>query len=194
MRNLLVGAVAALLVGCATAVKIESGQHTVGARLVFNLDGAWNQINAPGLGAAQVWTMEGLPIDQLLVYSGIKDGEDINANTVAGSRAAERKPFSFRASMQPDEIVSLFERMLTRDGSTFRLVKLQPASFAGGKGFRFEYGVTRKVDGAQLSGLGYGIVDQGELFAIVYIAPRLTFFSRHQARVERMAAGAKLKL
>jgi hypothetical protein len=95
--------------------------------------------------------------------------------------------------MQPDEIVSLFEGMFTRDGSTFKLARLEPANFGGRKGFRFEYGLTRKVDSAQLSGVGYGVVDSGELFAIIYLAPRLTFFPRHKQRVERMAMSSKLK-
>ena len=131
---------------------------------------------------------------QLLVYSGIKEGEEITANTVAGRPEAERKTIKFRAAMQPDEVVSMFEAMFTRDGSTFKLEKLEPASFGGVKGFRFEYTFTRKVDGAQLRGLGYGVVDRDTLFAMVYMAPRLTFFPRHQARVEQMASSAKLKI
>jgi hypothetical protein len=95
--------------------------------------------------------------------------------------------------MQPDEIVAMFEGMLTRDGSSFKLVKLEPASF-GEKGFRFEYQLIRKVDNVQLSGIGYGSVSKGELFAIVYLAPRLTFFSRHQGRVEQIARDARLKI
>ena len=148
--------------------------------------------------SSDLWTMEGLPIDQLLVYSGIKDGEDLIANTVGGGgggAAPATPPMTrFRASMRPDEIVGAFEGMFTRDGSAFVLAKLEPWAFAGGKGFRFEYTFTRKVDGAQLRGLGYGVVDRDTLFAMVYMAPRLTFFPRHQARVEQMASSAKLKI
>jgi hypothetical protein len=50
------------------------------------------------------------------------------------------------------------------------------------------------VDNVQLSGIGYGSVSKGELFAIVYLAPRLTFFSRHQGRVEQIARDARLKI
>ena len=45
---------------------------------------------------------------------------------------------------------------------------------------RFEYALTRKVDNVELLGLGYGTVSKAELFAIVYMAPRLTFFARHR--------------
>jgi hypothetical protein len=180
-----------LLAGCASMSKVDSGERTVGERLVMTLEGAWNQISAPGLGPAQTWTMEGLPVDQLLVYSGLRDGQAVHAEGAGGQG---RKSFVFRATMQPDEIVALFEGMLTRDGSTFRLVKLEPAAFAGGRGFRFEYALTRKFDGVQLSGLGYGVVDKGELFALVYLAPRLAFFARHQGRVEQIARSARMKI
>ncbi len=189
MRNLVTVLLVAALAGCVAAVKVESGQKALGERMVVTLDGAWNQINAPGLGPAQVWTMEGMPVDQLLIYTGLKTDEAIHAERSDGNT----KSFKFRSGMQPDEIVALFEGMLTRDGSSFKLVKLAPATFGGGKGFRFEYGLTRKVDNVQLSGIGYGMESRGELFAIVYMAPRLTFFSRHETRVERIARSALVK-
>jgi hypothetical protein len=192
MKTLLTPLLILLLAGCASVVKVESGDTTVDSRLVVTLEGPWNRIVAPGLGPAQIWTMEGMPVDQLMIYSGLKDGLAIHEErTGAGSSAP--KSFVFRSPMQPDEIVSLFEGMLTRDGSSFTLVKLEPATFVGIKGFHFEYTLTRKLDSARLSGLGYGAVSNGELFALVYQAPRLTFFPRHQAKVDQMARSARLK-
>ena len=106
---------------------------------------------------------------------------------------SDKKSFDFHAGMQPDQIVALFEGMLSRDGSTYRLTKLEPAVFGGAKGFRFEYALTRKVDNVQLSGVGYAAVDRGELFAIVYMAPRLAFFGRHAPTVEAIARSAHIK-
>ena len=47
--------------------------------------------------------MEGLPVDRLLLYSGLKDGEAIHATNEGASNA---RRFSFRADMQPDEIAT----------------------------------------------------------------------------------------
>jgi hypothetical protein len=110
-----------------------------------------------------------------------------------GPGSGSRKSFNFRSTMQPDEIAALFEGMLTRDGSSYKLVKLEPAIFGGHKGFRFEFSLIRKYDNVQLSGVGYGAVSKGELFAIVYMAPRLAFFARHAASVENMARSARVK-
>jgi hypothetical protein len=189
MRILIAVALAALA-GCASVAKMESGQQTVGERLVVNLEGAWNHVTGPGIGPAHTWTMEGLPIDQLLIYTGIKDGQLVHQADTSG----RRKNFSFRATMQPEEVVAMFEGMLTRDGSVFKLVKLEPMDFGGQKGFRFEFSLTRQVDNVQLQGLGFGAVAKGELYALLYSAPQLGFFPRHQRSVEQMARSAKLKL
>jgi hypothetical protein len=66
-------------------------------------------------------------------------------------------------------------------------------SFGVEKGFRFEYSVVRRSDHAVLSGVGFGAVSKGELFALLYHAPRLAFFPRHQPRVEQIARSARLK-
>ena len=189
MRLTLIAIFAAIVAGCATVSKIDSGEQTIGERMLVTLEGAWNHVNVPGMGPAQVWTMEGLPVDQLLVYAGIK-----NEETVHPAGRSGQKNFAFRSAMQPDEIVAMFEGMLTRDGSQFKLVKLEPASFGGEKGFRFEYSIVRRVDNAQLSGVGFGAVSKGELFALLYHAPRLAFFARHQPRVEQIARSARLKI
>jgi hypothetical protein len=188
MRNLLAVLVLAVLAGCATVNKMETGPQNIGERLTFHLDGAWNHVALPNQGPAQTWTMEGLPVDTLLIYSGLKDGEALHRPGFGG-----QKSLNFRASMQPDEIVRLYEGMLTLDGSQFELTKLEPATFGGEKGFRFEYTLTRKVDGVTLSGFGYSTVSKGELFALLYQAPRLTFFSRHKDRVEQIARSARVK-
>lgn len=185
--RLLLAALACLLAACASVNKVESGQRLLGERLSLTLEGAWNHVDVPG--PAQIWTMEGLPIDQLLLYPGLKDGALLHT----ANRDGTAKSFAFRASMQPDEIVALFEGMLTRDGSAFKLVRLEPAHFGGVPGFRFEYSLTRKIDNVQLSGFGYGAVDRRELYAAVYMAPRLSFYARHQARVEQIARSARLK-
>jgi hypothetical protein len=83
--------------------------------------------------------------------------------------------------------------MLTRDGSSFQLEKLEPAEFLGGTGFRFEYSLNRKVDDVPMRGLAYGTVRKGELFVIHYSAPRLVFFPRYVGRVEGLVRSAQLR-
>lgn len=177
------------LAGCAPVVtKVETGDRAIGDRMTVRLEGPWNHISARGMGPAETWTMEGLPVDQLLLYSGIRDGQAVHEEM-----GGEQKNFSFRSSMRPDEIVVMFEGMLTRGGSSFKLIKLEPAGFGGIKGFRFEYALTRKLDGVQLNGFGYGAVSKGELFAILYMAPRLGFYPRHAPQAEQISRSARVQ-
>jgi hypothetical protein len=194
MRRLLLVLLAFELAGCAVPTKMEkvdSAQQNVGARLEMTLAGAWNHFQSAQIAPARVWTMEGLPVDELRVYAGVKSGEAIDAG---GPAVAGAKKIEFRAGMQPDEIVAMFEGLYTKGGSTFKLDKLEPWSFGGEKGFRFEFTFTRKVDGVVNLGVGYGAVSKGELFALLYVAPRLSFFPRSKGKVEQIARSARLKM
>jgi hypothetical protein len=178
-----------LAAGCAPSMtRVERGSNLLGDRLTLELDGAWNSIQLTG-NPARIWTMEGLPIDQLLVYTGLSDGEAIHAPI----RAGDEKSFVFRSGMQPDEIVGLFDGMLSRGGSNFKLTRLEPARFGGVPGFQFDYELVRKVDNVRLLGIGYVAVDRGALFALVYHAPRLAFFPRHATTVRKIAEQAAIK-
>jgi len=190
MKNLLILILVMLLAACASVKKVESGANLVGERLSLKVDGNWNHLDFPGIKPAQVWTMEGITIDELLVYSGIRDGQPMHAESPSGSK---QKDFVFRKTMQTEEIVSMLEGVLSRDGSTFKLIKLEPYPFGGKKGFRFEYERIRKVDSVQMRGVGFGAIDKDELFALVYQAPRLTFFPRHQSRIEGIAQAVVIK-
>jgi hypothetical protein len=178
-----------LLSACVSVEKVASGPRNVGERMTVTIEGPWNNINLPR-SPAQHWTMEGLPVDQLMLYSGLKDDGLLHAE-LAGE--AEAKSFRFRSSMAPDEIVSAIEGMLTRDGSGFTLTRLEPANFGGHKGFRFEFQLVRKTTNLYLKGIGYGAVSKGELFAMIYSAPRLAFFDRHIATVEKVGASARIR-
>jgi hypothetical protein len=190
MKQILVVFAALLLGACASIKKVESGANTLGERMSITVDGNWNHLDFSGLKPAHVWTMEGIAIDELLVYPGISDGQAMHPEFSANSK---KKDFTFRKTMQTEEIVSMFEGVLSRDGSTFKLRKVEPFAFGGKKGFRFDYERVRKMDGVRLQGIGFGAVDKGELFALVYEAPRLTFFPRHQARVEAIAKAVTIK-
>jgi hypothetical protein len=137
----------------------------------------------------EVWTAEGLPLDQLHFYSGLAPGQPL---ALAGQRAALQVP-TFREGLQPHEVVELYETVATLDGSTFQREKLSPAHFAGGEGFRFEFTLIRSTDQVTLRGAGFGAVRGGKLYLVVYLAPRLHFFDQHIHEVETMVASARIR-
>jgi hypothetical protein len=125
----------------------------------------------------------------LQFFVGVKDGSPL----VARAGGDDKRPLTFRAAMEPHEIVALFQTMLTTDGSSFTLDRLDPAPFLGGQGIRFEFSLVRRFDEVRLAGFGYARVVNGELHAILYKAPRLGFYPRYRPQVEKMAQSASLR-
>lgn len=190
MKHLFIIAAVIALAGCGTVRKVETGSNTVGERFTMHLEGPWNHVDFPGIKPGQVWTMEGVTVDELVIYSGIKDGQVMHPENSAQSK---KQNVVFRSNMPTEQIVSMFEGVFTRDDSIFKLMRVEPSTFGGKKGFLFEFERIRKTDNLRQLGFGYGAVDNGELFSLVYIAPALTFFPRHQARVEAIAHSAFIK-
>jgi len=189
-RRALLTVAALALAGCASVSKIEVGEITVKNRLAVTTTTAWNQFER-GLGDdTPTWTKEGITIDALQFYVGIKDG-GLLAATPSNTKGVA--PLIFKAGMQPAEVVALYQGLVTRDGSSFILNRIAPMDFVGVTGFRFEYELTRKIDDVRLQGVAYAGVRNGELFMINYSAPRLRFFATYAPQAETLARSARVK-
>jgi hypothetical protein len=182
--------VALVLAGCAAVSKVDTGETLVKNRLAVQVATPWNKFERGQSDNTTTWTVEGVTVDALQFYVGVKDGE-LLAPTPSNRKGSE--PLTFKATMQAADVVALFQSLLTRDGSSFTLDKLEQADFVGTRGFRFEYSLVRKFDDVRLRGLAYGAVRNGELFVINYSAPRLAFFPKHVGQVETIAQSAKVK-
>ena len=182
--------IAVLLAGCAAAVKVGQGEAIVAERIGVPTDAAWNQLRGgfTGTNSAAVWTTEGLTIDQVNFFVGVKDG-----GALAQNAGKEQRPVNFKASMQGHDLATLFESFYTRDGSSFKLDKLEPVNFLGQSGWRTQFTLVRKFDDVKLTGTIWATVRNGELFAITFAAPTLGFYPRLAPKVEQIAAGARFK-
>ncbi|HEX6829791.1 MAG TPA: hypothetical protein VF104_12530 [Burkholderiales bacterium] len=189
MKRLL-GMLAVLLVaGCAAFAAVGPGPVTVGNEMTVSLDGKWNR--APSMFApakGEMWTAEGVPVDRLVFFVGLAEGDALMKLRGAG----DKKLPPFRAVMNPSEIAEFYEAYATADGSSFALKKLEPAPFAGGEGFRFEFEMLRKSDELAMAGVGYGAVRGGKLYLIVFTAPRVHFFPKYLPLVEAIARSTRI--
>lgn len=189
-RTLLAAAAVLLAAGCAQVSQVASGDVTLRERLVVTVDKPWNQFER-GMGDnTPTWTQDGITVDALRFYVGLKDGE-LLAPTPSEPKGS--KPLAFRAKMQPGDVVTLLEGLMTRDGSTFQVDRLGPTPFLGTNGFKLEFSGVRKSDEVRLRGAAWGAVRNGELFMITYTAPRLSFFERNLPSVEAIAKSARTR-
>jgi hypothetical protein len=191
-RGLLRAAVAVAavsLAGCAAVSHVTKGDVTLRDRLVVTVDQPWNQFER-GLGDnTPTWTQDGITVDALRFYPGLKDGE-LLAPTPTQDKGA--KPLAFKSAMSPREVVALFEALHARDGA-FTLTRVAPEPFVGTNGMRFEFTLVRQVDEVTLQGVGWLAVKDGALYAITFAAPRLAFFPRHAKLAEALARTARVK-
>jgi hypothetical protein len=182
------------LAACAPMAMVVPGPATVRDDFSVNVDASWNRLTFPGIvymapGASEIWTAEGIPLDVLAFYIGVREGDSLGRVLERGA-----KPLPpFRASMTPHEITELYELLVTQDGSAFKLERLAPQPFGGVEGFRFEFSLTRRRDSLALSGVGYGAVAGGGLTLMTFAAPKLHYYAKLLPRVEAIAASARIK-
>jgi hypothetical protein len=176
--------------GCAQMSQVASGEVVVSGRMVVSLDKPWNQFEQVMGDGIPTWTQDGVTVDTLKFYVGLKNGGLI-AETPSEPKG--QAPLAFRSTMQTAEIVTLFERLYSRGGSSFTLEKVVPQRFVDTPGFRFEFSSIRKSDDVRLRGVGWGAVRNGELFAITYTAPRLSFYPSGLPSATAIANSARVR-
>ncbi len=188
MRWLLLGSIL-FLTSCAAMTKVGPGEVTIKEQMVAKLDSSWNRLEARGAQKTEIWTTDGLPLDNLMFYVGVKDGDPL----VELQNRQEKQQPRFHATMQPHEIVELFDAVTAENGTRFKLDKLSPMQFAGGNGFRFDFTQIRKGDEVELKGVGYGALRAGKLYLMVFRAPKIFYFGKHIERVEAVARSVQVR-
>ncbi len=187
VRHWLLAFVVVLVCGCAIPFEVYEGEATVGGAMVVTADKGWNHlvvIDRPWTA----WTHDGPVIDELRFWAAMPDGQPI-----APTDNREQRPLSFRRTMQAHDLVALFAGLQARDGSAVTLEKMEPAQFVGVQGVRFRFSMLRSSDDTRLSGVGWAAVRGEQLYAMTFIAPRLDFFARYEAQVERIAKSARAR-
>ncbi|GAB3757041.1 hypothetical protein GCM10028796_00510 [Ramlibacter monticola] len=191
MKKLLAILLVLLLAGCAAVVKVD-GDQLVNNKLSVKLPEAWNKLNYPGQ-PYEVWTQEGASLDQLRLWAGVQPGKQIVTMPPAAAGQKDARAPTFTSGMTPDQLVSLFEIMYSADGSQVKITRIEPATFAGGSGVRFEFQVTVKKTDLQMRGMGWATVRNQELYAATYHAPELSFFKRLAPKAEAVVKTAMIR-
>ena len=189
-RVVCLASVALLLSACAQVSSVRTGQVVVDQRLLVVATKDWNQFEASLADGKPTWTQEGIAVDALKFYVGLKNDALIAATP---SEPKGQVPLAFKSTMQAADIVALFERLYSRGGSTFTLEKVEQVDFIGGIGYSFEFSSIRRSEDVRLRGVGWFAVRNGELWAITYVAPRLAFFPAGIGEAEAIARSARIK-
>lgn len=194
-RSVLALLLAVLVAACASISKVE-GEQVVNGRLVVTVPAAWNKVSDPWEGGPyDTWTQEGIPLDHLRLWAGVKPGKALVAKPTVLLRAPGEKDArypTFSAGLPPDKLVSLFEALYANEGAV-EVTRVEPAVFAGEKGVPFEFTLARRADDVTLKVVGWVAVHKDELFAATFAAPRLTFFSKLLPMAEAVVKTARIR-
>lgn len=199
MKHLWIALVALWLAGCASISKME-GEQVVNERLVVQVTSAWNRVDDRLSGDPYVtWTQEGVPLDHLRFWGGVRPGETLMTRPMLFLRGDEKAPRlpTFKAGLRPEKLVSLFESLYATAG-VVTVTKVDPTLFAGQKGVRFEFTLVRRRDDLPMRGVAWVAVRRSqaageELYAAAFVAPQLSFYERLLPLAEGVVKTARIR-
>jgi hypothetical protein len=185
---------AGALAACATYTRVDPGRVAVKGALTVQAGTAWAKVNRAtsdsvlfaDSGEDETWTIDGEPLESLMFFAGIRDGQPL---MILPSEKGPLAPFN--AKMSPNDVMDLFEAMLTKvTGSVVaQSHNLRPARVGNMPGFRFEVDYTMKDDVDRTLSAA-GAVKDGKLYVIAFQGTRLYHYKKYLPEFENIVASA----
>ena len=194
-KNLALVAATLLLGACGVAAVVQPGQPVKVRDLTVVSPISWSQF---GSARERTWTLDGGLLNQLGIFTDVKDGEHLFLARRSGRQRRGEGPL-FRASMDALEVQELFADALKSAGlANLSTSNLRPAKFGQREGFRFDLQF-ESGSGASLGargGLRYRAmvlaeVSGGTLSYLYFDAPEEYYCARDQASVEAIFASVR---
>ena len=187
---------AGALAACATYTQVDPGRVAVKGTLTVQAGTAWSKVNRAtsdsvlfaDSGEDETWTIDGEPLESLMFFAGIRDGQPLM------TLPSEMGPLAaFNAKMSPNDVMDLFEAMLTKvtGAAVAQSRNLRPAQLGNMPGFRFEVEYTMKDDVDRTLSATAAIKD-GKLYLIAFQGTRLYHYKKYLPEFERIVASAAL--
>lgn len=169
-----------LVAGCGGNRLQKAGNATVfDLQLETQLD--WARVRTP---RQEQWTIDGAPLNQLMILSRIKPSEHVFLRT----RERSWRPDGpwFRAGMRPDEVRDIVLDGLRGAGwANVEGRDLRPVDWGGTPGLRFGLDLDNP-NGLVYRGMVTAAERDGRLTLLVWIAPAEHYYGRDAEAVGRM--------
>src|SRR5690606_22735970 len=180
------------LVGCVPSYSLVKPAPTKVAAnsLQVQPTRAWNRAppSAAEIKQKESWTQNGLMLDSISFIGGLKDGQAIAKQ----HKKADQKVPVFRASMLPQDLVSMVESYYRILGvSVFETLSVTPIRFIGENGVQFDYEFVG-ADEVRRRGRAVMAISQGKLYLMNLNAAAVHYFDAALPEFERMVASAQV--
>ncbi|QCB38966.1 hypothetical protein E5554_14730 [Sphingobium sp. PAMC28499] len=160
------------------------------SRLSATPDGEWNRLSRKDGKNVELWTLDGDSLNKVSFFGGVPVGEPLLRENDKKNRPLPR----VTANMLITDIPALLETTYRSQFSVnqMEIADQEPALLAGNKGIRFTYAFTRADDEVQRKGEGIGAIVNGQLYLVIYEAPKLYYFDKDVDKFRKLAATLKL--
>jgi hypothetical protein len=170
---------------------VRSGEVSTVAKskLAVTATKGWNVSSSRPVKKGEMWSHDGPLLNRLEFFGGIAKGEPL-----AREQDKKNNPLpKFDSAMLIPDIAQLYEQTqrIVIGTPVFQTEAIEPATFAGRKGFRFAFRYTGE-DELTRRGEAMGAVIDGKLYLICYTAAALHYFDKDLAAARAVMASARL--
>lgn len=137
---------------------------------------AWNRWSARPSERGEIWTLDGLGLNELSFFAGVRDGETLYREQDRRNLPLPR----YHSDMSPVDIVELFEgsNRILLQSPLFEVEKVEPAKLGGHDGVRFRYRFVAGGEELARQGEGVAAIIEGRLYLVNFAAPAIYYFDR----------------
>lgn len=159
-----------------TLMSADTATPVVNGAMKVTPGQAWNRWTARPSNRGEIWTLDGLGLNELSFFAGIRDGETLYHEQDRRNLPLPR----YRSNMSPLDVVELFEgsNRILLQSSIFEIGKVEPAKLAGHDGVRFQYRFVAGGEELARRGEGVAAIIDGKLYLVNFAAPAIHYFDR----------------
>lgn len=154
-------------------------------------DTEWNRWSRRPSNKGEVWTKDGLYLNQLSFFGKIANGE-----TIYKDRKKKDRPLpAFKSDMLLPDVAELFQSnfSIEHDITQFEVTEIVPAKLGGVDGLKLTYDYALPGERLQRRGEARMVIHKGQLYIVNFAAPKLHYFDHDIAEVRGMMDRVVLK-
>jgi len=183
-RSLPMAIVAALLAGCTYYSLVQAGKTDIAGVYTVDTSIRWNKVTDRH---TELWTVDGLGLQQIRFVNGLSDGDKLFAQEKKGEMPTYKSDMSFL------EVQEFIETSAIVTGVTeIKTTGFRPEKFGSLDGFRAEFSYTAE-DGLLRDGFVVGTKKDKKLYLIIYDGARLHYYPKHKVDAEGIVHSIQIK-
>ena len=165
---------------------VEAGEPATVAKSAMTVTppSAWNRNTSRPIKNSEVWTLDGLTLNELYFVGGLEHGKPLFNEFDKKNNPLPK----FKADLLLPEVVDFFESSARTylGTSIFEVENVEPVKLGGYDGVQFAFRFATQGDDLANSGLARAAIIDGKLYLMSFIAPSIYYYDRDVDRAEAL--------